>query len=64
MISYCKNQYNSLNQMNPICYNYGIFNCLIFPLEEIKNMKNNNQIANNTGYYMNNSKYLISFLII
>ena len=24
----------------PICYNYGIFNCLIFPLEEIKNMKN------------------------
>ena len=37
---------------NPICYNYGIFNCLIFPLEEVKNMKNNqmqynNQINNN-----------------
>ena len=51
---YCKNQYNSLNQMNPICYNYGIFNCLIFPLEEIKNMKNSNKLQYNTGYYINN----------
>ena len=34
--------------MNPVCYNYGIFNCLIFPLEEIKNMKNNNQLSINT----------------
>ena len=55
---FCKNQYNSLNQMNPVCYNYGIFNCLIFPLEEIKNMKNNNQIVYNTGYYMNNSNII------
>jgi len=31
---------------NPICYNYGIFNCLIFPLEEVKNIKYNN-IQNN-----------------
>ena len=44
--------------MNPVCYNYGIFNCLIFPLEEIKNMKNNNQIVYNTGYCMNNSKII------
>ena len=51
---YCKNQYNSLNQMNPICYNYGIFNCLIFPLEEIKNMKNSNKLQYNTSYYINN----------
>ena len=51
----CKNIYNSQNLMNPVCYNYGIFNCLIFPLEEIKNMKNNNQIMYNTGYYMNNN---------
>ena len=51
----CKNQYNSFNQMNnPICYNYGIFNCLIFPLEEIKNMKNSNKLQYNTGYYINN----------
>ena len=28
---YCKNNYNSQGQNNPICYNYGIFNCLIFP---------------------------------
>ena len=27
--------------MNPICYNYGIFNCIIIPLEEVKKMKNN-----------------------
>ena len=37
----CKNLYNNKGLLNPICYNYGIFNCLIFPLEEVKNMKNN-----------------------
>ena len=35
----CKKNYNSKGLNNPICYNYGIFNCLIFPLEEVKNMK-------------------------
>jgi len=49
----CKNKYNSKGLNNPICYNYGIFDCLIFPLEEVKNMKNNSlqhyniQINNN-----------------
>ena len=38
---YCKNTYNSKGMANPICYNYGIFNVLIFPLEEVKNMKIN-----------------------
>ena len=33
---YCKNNYNSQGYPAPICYNYGIFNCLIFPLEEVK----------------------------
>ena len=37
----CKKFYNSKGLNNPISYNYGIFNCLIFPLEEVKNMKNN-----------------------
>ena len=37
----CKNIFNSQGLLNPICYNYQIFNCLIFPLEEVKNMKNN-----------------------
>ena len=37
----CKNNYNSKGLQNPICYNYGIFNCIIIPLEEVKNMKNN-----------------------
>ena len=36
----CKNYYNNQYLKNPICYNYGIFNCLIFPLEEVKNYKN------------------------
>ena len=35
----CKKNYNSKGLDNPICYNYDIFNCLIFPLEEVKNMK-------------------------
>ena len=42
----CKNHYNSNGLNNPICYNYGIFNVLIFPLEEVKNMKNSVQINN------------------
>ena len=43
----CKNIYNSQGFINPICYNYQIFNCLIFPLEEVKNMKNNLMQFNN-----------------
>jgi len=44
----CKYLYNSKGIKNPICYNYGVFNCLIFPLEEVKNHKsaqNNNNIV-------------------
>jgi len=36
----CKNEYSSKGQAFPICYNYGIFNCIIFPLEEVRIMKN------------------------
>ena len=36
----CKNIFNSQGLLNPICYNYQIFNCLIFPLEAIYNIKN------------------------
>ena len=43
---YCRNIYNMNGLCNPICYNYGIFNCIIFPLEEVKNLKNIN-IQNN-----------------
>ena len=48
----CKNIYNLQGLNNPICYNYGIFNCIIFPLEEVKNMKNNNlqNFGYNNGY--------------
>jgi len=49
---YCNNIYNSKGFSQPICYNYGIFNCLIFPLEEVKNLKNNSMQNNN---YMNNN---------
>jgi ubiquitin C-terminal hydrolase len=49
----CKYKYESQGIQNPICYNYGIFNCLIFPLEEVKKMKNNNY--NNKNVYINNS---------
>ena len=53
---FCKYNYNSKNLDNPICYNYQIFNCLIFPLEEVKNMKNNSMINNNNN---NNYNYNI-----
>ena len=50
----CKNYYNSQGMQNPICYNYQIFNCLIFPLEEVKNMKNNSMQNNNIQINNNN----------
>ena len=50
----CKNIYNSQGLMNLICYNYQIFNCLIFPLEEVKNMKNNSMQYNNIIQINNN----------
>ena len=49
----CKNIYNSKGLQNPICYNYGIFNCLIFPLEEVKNMKNSQMSFNNIQFNNN-----------
>ena len=52
---YCKKIYNSKGLNSPICYNYGIFNCLIFPLEEVKNMKNNYLQNNNIFINQNNS---------
>ena len=51
----CKNNYNSRNLNYPICYNYQIFNCLIFPLEEVKNMKYNSMINSNNCNNINNN---------
>ena len=51
----CKNNYNSQGLNNPICYNYQIFNCLIFPLEEVKNLKNNLFQMNNNYIIQNNT---------
>ena len=46
--TYCQNYYHSQGLNNPVCYNYGIFNCIIIPLEEVRKMKNNyNQMFNN-----------------
>ena len=51
---YCKNNYNSKRSYDFICYNYGIFYCLIFPLEEVKNfMKSNTMKEDN----IKNNKY-------
>ena len=50
----CKNNYAMNNMTTPLCYNYGIFNNLIFPLEEVKNMKFNNQIQFNNLIQSNN----------
>ena len=42
----CKKIYNSQNLVNPIYfYTYEIFKYLIFPLDKIKDMKNNNNIS-------------------
>ena len=52
----CKNIYNSKNLDYPICYNYEIFNCLVFPLEEVKKMKySSKQIYNYIDNQINNN---------
>ena len=51
----CKNTFNSQNFNYPVKYNYETFNCLIIPLEEVKNMKNKNNINNNNNnFFLNN----------
>ena len=49
----CKNIYNSKNMANPICYNYGIFNVIIFPLEEVKNLRNRNNFLMSNNNMVN-----------
>ena len=53
--------------MNPVCYNYGIFNCIIIPLEEVKNMKNkyynsynNNRVNINECFVYNQKSELFT----
>ena len=46
---YCKNRCGGLNY--PICYNYSIFNLIIFPLEEVRLMKNNKNMNNINNFY-------------
>ena len=56
---YCKNLFSSKGQNYPIAYNYGIFNCIIFPLPEVKSFANNyrsnidNQINQNNSVTLN-----------
>ena len=54
----CKNNFSAKGLNNPICYNYQIFNCLIFPLAEVYNMKinvinSNNNIMNSNSVTLN-----------
>ena len=56
----CKNNYSIMGLNNPICYNYQIFNCLIFPLEEIKKIKNNSNQQFNYGNYIMNQNNSVS----
>ena len=59
----CKND-NNLQGLsnNPICYNYEMFNYLVFPLQEVYNSKNNsNQNNDNNQYYniiQSSNKYI------
>ena len=51
----CKNNFNFQGINNPIFYKYQIFNYLIFPLEEVKNMKNNNFNQFSQFLFINNN---------
>ena len=56
---HCKNYYSQQGKNYPICYNYEIFNVLIFPLKEVKNFRNeywarfNYQINQNNNITLN-----------
>ena len=50
----CKKIYNSNGITDPICYNYEIFNLLIFPLEEVKKTKNEKMKLYNININQNN----------
>ena len=52
---YCKNDYTNKRMPYPICYNYQIFNCLIFPLEEVRKYKNDLMKRNGVNIIQNNS---------
>ena len=57
----CKNNFNIRGMNMPLCYNYEIFNCIIFPLEGVKNMKNNSMQYNNNFNQMNqNQNYSVT----
>ena len=49
---FCKNKYNSNGQIKPICYNYGIFNILVFPLEEVRIFRKQMMQLTNTNISM------------
>ncbi len=52
----CINNYNSPNLFGPVNYNYEIFNCLVFPLDDVRKMKNNsNQNINFNFNQINNN---------
>ena len=51
----CQKNNNMQGLIPPICYNYQIFNCLIFPLEEVKNIRNNKLMKNNNYLQMNSN---------
>ena len=56
----CKNNYEKGLINNYICYNYEMFNCLIFPLKEVYNMKNTSMYYNNymSNYIQNNNNFV------
>ena len=54
----CKNNFSAKGINNPICYNYQIFNCLIFPLAEVYNMKIN--VINSNNIIMNSNSVTLN----
>ena len=53
----CKNMYNSQGMETPTSYCYQKFNCLIFPLEEVKNYYNHYPIPLNDCFEYNQKEY-------
>jgi ubiquitin C-terminal hydrolase len=57
---YCKKDFNSKGQNEPICYNYGIFNILIFPLEEVRKYREQFMAFNNVNFSMGNMSNMVT----
>ena len=59
---FCKMNYNSQGKPEPICYNYGIFNILVFPLNEVLAYRKQMMKSNNSNLNLGNWANVVNII--